>query len=168
MQTNPQAFDSRRYQVIPRVLVFLNRGEDILLMKRAADRRVFPGQYNGLGGHVESGENVLAAARREVVEESGLHAMDLWLCAIATIDTGDPRTGIVMWVFRGTAEGEPSSTPEGENAWIRRDQLTGLPMVEDIPVLLPKILDMEPGDAPLWAHYSYTLEGQLQMDFETP
>lgn len=136
------------------------------MMKRAEDRRVFPGLYNGLGGHVELGESVLAAAKREVLEESGLPASRLWLCASVVIDTGDPHTGIVMWVFRGEAEGQPKSTPEGEISWIPRQQLLSLPLVEDIPVLLPKILALQPGDSPLWAHYGYSPAGELQIHFE--
>ncbi|MCW5876541.1 MAG: NUDIX domain-containing protein [Anaerolineales bacterium] len=166
MPTNPQGADTSRYQFIPRVLVFLSRGDDVLLMKRAADRRVFPNLYNGLGGHVEQGESVLAAAHREVYEESGLHPTSLWLCAVAAIDTGDPAAGIVMWVFRGEADGEPASTPEGEIHWVPQSQLAELPMVEDIPTLLPRVLAMRPGDPPLWARYSYTADGELQMHFE--
>ncbi|MEX1248597.1 MAG: NUDIX domain-containing protein, partial [Anaerolineales bacterium] len=70
--TSPQAANKSRYKFIPRVLVFLTRGDEVLLIKRGADRPVFPNLYNGLGGHVERGESVMAAARREVEEESGL------------------------------------------------------------------------------------------------
>ena len=161
---NPQSPDKRRYQFIPRVLVFLTRGDEVLLIKRGADRQVFPNQYNGVGGHVEKGESVLATARREVEEESGLQPTDLWLCAVVTIDTGDADAGIVMWVFRGEADGEPRASSEGEIGWVPVSKIGGLDMVEDIPTLLPKVLAMKRGDQPLWGFYRYD-QGKLRMHF---
>lgn len=164
--SNPQAADKTRYQFIPRVLVFLTRGDEILLIKRGADRTVFPNQYNGLGGHMEKGESVLAAARREVEEESGLTPTDLWLCAVVAIDTGDAEAGIVMWVFRSEAKGEPRPSAEGEIGWMPVSKLAELDLVEDIPTLLPKVLSMQRGDEPLWGFYSYDSEKNLHMHFE--
>src|SRR3990172_9678775 len=144
--SNPQAADKTRYQFIPRVLVFLTRGNDVLLIKRAADRAVFPNQYNGVGGHVEKGESVVAAAHREIKEESGLDPKALWLCAVVAIDTGDADAGIVMWVFRGEATGEPTASAEGEISWMPVGKIADLDMVEDIPTLLPKVLGMKRDD----------------------
>ncbi len=161
-----QGADKSRYKFIPRVLVFLTRKDEVLLIKRGADRVVFPNQYNGLGGHVEKGESVLAAARCEVEEESGINATDLWLCAVVAIDTGDADTGIVMWVFRGEADGEPRPSAEGEIGWVPVSRIAELDMVEDIPTLLPKVLAMKRGNAPLWGFYRYEDGGKLVMGFE--
>lgn len=164
----PQGPTKFRYQVIPRVLVFLTRGDEVLLLKRADDRPIFPGLYNGLGGHVERGESVLTAAYREVEEESGLRPARLWLCATVAIDTGDAATGILMSVFCGpAAEGSllrPST--EGTLQWVPVTQIPTLPMVEDIPTLLPKVLEIEPGDAPLWGLYTYDANGKLTIEFD--
>jgi 8-oxo-dGTP diphosphatase len=163
---NPQNSGQARYKFIPRVLVFLTRGDEVLLIKRSASRSLFPNKYNGLGGHVERGESVLAAARREVVEECGLEPSGLWLCATVAIDTGDADNGIAMWVFHGTAEGEPTQSEEGEINWVPVSKIAELAMVEDIPTLLPKVLTLAPGDAPLWGRYIYTEAGTLTMEFD--
>jgi 8-oxo-dGTP diphosphatase len=163
---NSQNANKSRYQLIPRVLVFLERGDQFLLIKRAADRPLFPNLYNGLGGHVERGESVLAAARREVYEESGLVAQSLWLCAVVAIDINDAQTGIGMYVFRGLADGKPKPSPEGTLEWITRSRIPTLEMVEDIPTLLPRILELEPGDQPLWGLYVYDDAGKLTIKFE--
>lgn len=167
MPVTDQGLDSaQRYQFIPRVLIFLTRGEQILLLKGAADKRVWPNLYNGLGGHVERGESVLAAAQREIREESGLEAKKLWLCAVVTIDIKDER-GILMFVFRGEAPlGDLLHSNEGSPEWIPRSQLHQLNLVEDLPALLPKILDLQPHQAPIWGHYSYDHAGKLKIDFD--
>jgi 8-oxo-dGTP diphosphatase len=167
MSRSKQISNKQRYQFIPRVLVFLTRGDEVLLIKRAADRPVFPNQYNGLGGHVEQGESVHQAAVREVEEESGLQTSSLWLCAVITIDTGDADKGILMFVFRGeAAAGTLRESAEGTLEWVHPDRIAELDMVEDIPTLLPKVLAMQPGDPPLWASYSYDEAGKIVMEFE--
>ena len=84
----------RRFQVIPRVLVFLRNEDDVLLLKGAPDKRIWANLYNGVGGHVEVDEDVYSAALREVYEETGLEVSNLELRAIANIDAGsreDPK-----------------------------------------------------------------------------
>jgi 8-oxo-dGTP diphosphatase len=166
MTQSQQVGNKKRYQFIPRVLAFLTRGDEVLLIKRAANRAIFPNQYNGLGGHVEQGESVHQAAVREVEEESGLEASSLRLCAVVTIDTGDADKGILMFVFRGeAADGTLRASAEGTLEWVHPDRIPELDMVEDIPTLLPKVLAMQPGDPPLWARYSHDEAGKIVMGF---
>src|ERR671932_2701824 len=90
-----QGSTSGRFHVVPRVLVFVRRGDSVLLLRGAADKRIWPGLLNGIGGHVEADEDPLSAARREVREECGLEvpASALRLAAVISIDLGEGRTG---------------------------------------------------------------------------
>lgn len=166
MTAPQQGLDKSRYQFVPRVLVFLTRGDEVLLIKGAPTKSVWPNLYNGVGGHVEQGESVWQAAQREVEEESGLKDPSLWLCAVVAIDAGDPAAGILMFVFRGETMGEVHSSSEGELEWVPTSRLAALALVEDLPILLPRVLAMERGDAPLWGFYSYNADGKLQIKFE--
>lgn len=151
--------------MIPRALVFARRGDSVLLLKGAANKRLWPNIYNGIGGHVEQGEDPLSAARREFLEETGLPLLEPWLCAIITIDTQQP-TGIGMYVFLGQAgEGQFKNSDEGQLQWVSLDTLASYPLVEDLPLLLPRLLAMKKGDQPLFAHYSYNQQDELQIQF---
>lgn len=56
------------------VLVFNGRGE-LLLQKRSMQKDVAPGRWDtSVGGHVEPGETLREAARRELLEELGVTA----------------------------------------------------------------------------------------------
>jgi 8-oxo-dGTP diphosphatase len=163
---------ARRYQVIPRVLIFLRHGDDVLLIKGAANKRIWANRYNGVGGHVEAGEDVLAAARREASEETGLAADNLRLAAVVNVDAGDPTTGIMLFVFTGWSESRATvASVEGELEWVHTAAINTLPLVEDLPWLLPHVLALPPSAPPLFVHYSYDQADRLVIhasDAPTP
>jgi len=51
-------------------LIFNERGQ-LYFHRRTFERRLFPGCWDIVGGHVEAGETVLEALRREIHEETG-------------------------------------------------------------------------------------------------
>lgn len=86
--------------LIPRVLVFVIRGDSVLLIKGSHHKRLWADKYNGIGGHLERGEDVLFAAQREFLEETGLHA-DLHLCGMVIVETGtNPGVGMNLPEWR--------------------------------------------------------------------
>lgn len=165
MRANEHGAEATAYQVIPRVLVFLTRGDEVLLLEGAPHKRRWAGKLNGLGGHVEPGESVAQAARREVREECGLEVADLTLRAVIHITLPQPP-GIMMFVFAGVApEGQtPRPSREGTPRWIKLSALEKFPVVNDLPLLLPRVLT--PGLV-VYGHYTATEEG-TSFTFEDP
>jgi 8-oxo-dGTP diphosphatase len=157
-----------RYTVVPRVLTFVFNGQDVLLLRGAPTKRLWANRYNGIGGHVEAAEDVYAAARREVMEETGLQVQDLRLRGVVHIDAGGV-SGILMFVFSArTDRRQTQPSVEGTLEWVPLDHLEGRDMVEDISILLRRIAAMPDDAPPFFARYWYDAGDRLQMAFAEP
>ena len=165
MPQSDQGITGNRYTVIPRTAIFLRRGDSYLLLKGAPTKRLWANKYNGLGGHVERGEDVLTAAKRELLEETDL-SVDLWLCGTLIVDAGE--IGICLFIFGGECpegKGEAKPSAEGQAEWIPFQSIGEIPVVEDLPVLLAKIHEMKRGDPPFHARSYYDENDRLVVEF---
>lgn len=105
------------------VEVFIFRGERILAMRRARDSEAAPGAWDALSGRVRSGEQPLAAARREVREESGLEVR-LDPRPVASYVAKRNRDDMMVIAYRAESEsGEVTLSHEhDEFAWMTVDE----------------------------------------------
>jgi 8-oxo-dGTP diphosphatase len=166
MSAAEQGVDLNRYMVIPRVLVVITREDKLLLLKGADDKRLWAGLYNGVGGHLEQGEDPRSDAHREVFEETGLSITDLLFCGIVFVNT-NVNPGICIFIFTGEYKtGNLAESREGMLEWVDISALSTLPLVADMPVLLPKILSHKSGSDPFFAHSRYDENENLVVTFE--
>lgn len=166
MGVQEQGVSQERYSLIPRVLLFpVDEKGRVLLLKGASNKKIWANLWNGPGGHLEAGESVLEAARRELFEETGLTAGKLICCAQIVVDTGS-SPGIIFFVFKAKQlSGELRASVEGDLAWFTQSQALSLKLVEDLYTLLPLVMRHRTNEKPFWGHYSYDANDQLIMRF---
>jgi len=154
-----------RYSLVPRTLVFIRRGDKYLLIHKKKKNSYGFGKMNGVGGHIEKGEEPFSSARREVLEETGLSINRLDLCAILFIDIGE-TPGIEVFVFRAENEGgQINQSDEGVLEWKSLDELRSSEHVlDDVPMLIDLCLNHEAGKMPQIVKYSYDDKRQLRID----
>jgi 8-oxo-dGTP diphosphatase len=125
--------------------VFSPDGRRVLLVhrnKRPADAHF--GKYNGLGGKLEPGEDVVACVRREVREEAGLECEGLALRGTISWPGfgagGEDWFGFVFRVDRWS--GSPrTENPEGDLVWVETGRVLDLPLWEGDRHFLPLVFD---------------------------
>lgn len=172
MNVIQQGARSGRHSAIPRTLTFLTRASEdgtreVLLLHGGADKRLWPGRYNGIGGHVEPEEDVLSSAARELAEEAGITGVALNLRGVVSVDTRSEANvsspGILIFVFTGeTTLSATSRSAEGETEWIPIHRLAEYPVVDDVPTLVALALREGPI---FYGHYAPDSNGALRMEF---
>ena len=89
-----------------------------LMCKRRKDP--YKGKYNLVGGKIELGEDHLAAAYRELYEETGITGDDITLRRFLTFDY--PLDNCYVEVYGGSLERELQvSGDENELCWVKMD-----------------------------------------------
>ncbi|MCD4752636.1 MAG: NUDIX domain-containing protein [Anaerolineaceae bacterium] len=162
MPKSDQGLDIKRYSVVPRTLLLVFKGQDVLLIKGSEKKNIWPQKYNGLGGHVERGEDILESSYRELAEESGQANIDLRLCGIVMVDV-EPRRGVLLFIFCGEYAGEVlSDSDEGILEWVPVSSIDQINIVEDLRVFIPRAYDWNPGDGVFSGLNYYDQTGTLK------
>ncbi len=162
-----QRIQPGRYLVLPRCLSFLLRQGQVLLIRIAEDRGPWSGLLNGVGGHIERGEDPRSAALREIKEETGLilSPSSLYLSGVVTIDVGNPP-GVGLFIFVGETEtSEVHSSGEGTPEWIDLDDFEKQKLVEDLPALLPRVIKSYHNKQPFCAVTTFKEDGSPIIHF---
>jgi len=166
MTIKQQGIQEKDYKVVPRTLIFLFDEHDrVLLLRKSPHKRLWSGFLNGIGGHIEAGEDVMEAALRELGEETGITGVALAFCGQIMIDVSN-NAGVALFVFKGNYVGhDPFRVEDGELVRVSLNDLENQRLMEDLAILLPKVAVFKRGDALIIGKYTFDQEGKLKMLF---
>ncbi|RPH74191.1 NUDIX domain-containing protein [bacterium] len=133
-------------------------------MKGAQDKRIWPGMFNGIGGHLEPDEAVSSCASRELQEETGLTGISLQLCGVIHVDTS-VNPGVVFFIFKGGYnEGILNQSAEGDLHWVDIHHLDEMELVSDLYKLIPRVTEWKPGDQIIFGRNYYS-DGKMVTQY---
>ncbi|MEM8906152.1 MAG: NUDIX hydrolase [Actinomycetota bacterium] len=116
--------------------VLLVRGDRVLLGRRHAHRRWYPGVWDVVGGRIEDGESPLDTARREATEELDVQLATADLTRLDTVRTAE----LELTTFASAAwTGEVRNAAPDEHdelAWVT------LPDLEHLALALPELVEL--------------------------
>lgn len=121
-------------------ILFLKNGDQVLL---AMKKRGFGmGKWNGVGGKVDAGEDIAAAAIRECQEEIGVTPINpLLVGKIKFYDKADPNFGHHAHIYLAEKwQGQPTETEEMRPKWFATKDIPYEQMWADDPHWLPLVL----------------------------
>ena len=114
------------------------------------------GKYNGLGGHMEPGEDIATCMIREIREEAAIEVTEMSLRgSINWTNFGPKGENWLAFVFLVTAfKGEPAAqSNEGPLQWVPVADIMGLPLWPGDRYFLPLVFDNDP--RPFHAYLPY-------------
>lgn len=120
-------------------------GKQVLLIHRnARPEDAHFGKYNGLGGKLEAGEDIVSGMRREIREEAGIECASLELRGTISWPGfgkgGEDWFGFIFLIDAWT--GAPTlDNPEGTLTWIEVAKMLELPMWEGDRHFVPLVFD---------------------------
>ena len=135
-----------------------------MLIKQNEKEKIGFGRWNGVGGHVEKGENPIESAKRELLEETGLIIRKLSLRFITILEK-EENIGISLFIFTGrTNQRILRESDEGKLKWIKVVDLEKYQVMDDLIELIKLIQN------PLFINqtkiltYKKNEKGQIQIE----
>lgn len=142
--SSPSEDTSRRIYL--RTLCCVRDGDAVLLLRR--HKAPNQGLYNFPGGKIEPHEDPYEACLREVHEETGIRIVGPVLRAVLTVITRTTQAQWLLFAFvaaRPSGSPDPVQTDEGDLRWVPVAEISTLPVVSDIPLMLPHLLSPTSG-----------------------
>lgn len=124
-----------------------DRSKVLMIHRNARAHDDHLGKYNGLGGKMDPGEDVVTCMKREIAEEAGIECLDLKLRGtINWTGFGPKGEDWLGFIFRiDSYTGTPhSSNPEGNLEWVELSQMEKLPLWEGDRYFLKLVFDEDP------------------------
>ena len=123
-------------------LAFIIKGDEILL---AMKKRGFgAGLWNGYGGKLKDGENIYAAAKREVKEEIGIEVKSMKKVGVLDFyfegDNPDWNQQVHVFLIE-RYNGEPKESEEMLPKWFKINEIPYERMWEEDKFWLPKVIE---------------------------
>ena len=121
-----------------------DRKKALLIHRNARADDAHFGKYNGLGGKLAAGENIVAGMKREIQEEAGIECAALHLRGTISWPGfgkgGEDWFGFIFLIDAWT--GTPKSeNPEGTLTWIDVAKILDLPLWEGDRYFVPLVFD---------------------------
>lgn len=108
------------------VTALVTRGDEFLIGKKeAAENHPIGGQWHILGGHLEHGEELEKAVKREVKEETGLESEVRELVDVMTFSWNDDEKDSIRFVYHVEAESRDAEPADdlAEVEWVKPREL---------------------------------------------
>ncbi|MBR0458571.1 MAG: 8-oxo-dGTP diphosphatase [Victivallales bacterium] len=124
------------------------------------------GKYNGLGGHMEPGEDIATCMLREIREEANIEVTQMSLRGTVNWTNFGPNgEDWLAFVFLVTAfQGTPAaSSNEGPLQWVPKEKILDLPIWPGDRYFLPLVFDDDP--RPFHAYLPYDHEQPTGWSF---
>ncbi|EIE91445.1 hypothetical protein G6F46_008928 [Rhizopus delemar] len=100
------------------------------------------GKYNGFGGKVEKGETIEEGAKRELLEEAGIEALDMHQVAINLFTFENDPVGLQVHIYVVESfKGEPVETEEMKPEWFDYENIPFDQMWADDKQWFPFIIE---------------------------
>lgn len=133
---------------------FLYNDSKLLMLKREEDRKLAPGLWTGVGGHIEPDElsSPRLACLREIQEETGIEATniaDLKLLYILIRVKGDEIRQQFVY-FGNTEKTELIQTTEGELHWVDVSEIFKLMMPRILHLMMEHYFERQNDDGHIY------------------
>jgi 8-oxo-dGTP diphosphatase len=144
--------------------MFVRKDGKYLVIKRSPAKLDLPNVIAPIGGKIDTNEDPLHAAKREVMEEAGIDVANVRLEAVITEvphpDDSQYKETWLIFDFSGDyAGGEVKSTEEGELLWLTAQELQQASLYASLKELIGYILDESTG--PVFARFSYDAQRNI-------
>ncbi len=129
---------------------FIYCGDEFLMLKRGAHKRIDPNKLNGVGGRVDPCEDMLQTVIRETEEETGIKVKSnqVTFRGLLKLEGGyeeDWVVGIFMIAVKDKTIPIGNKTADGELLWIHKDKVldTDFELIDDLKYYFKQLIDSD-------------------------